>query len=131
MRQAYRTSVPPAAGLPVAASTPRVVLICHAEDRVDREGLASWLAATCDLAGIVVIQESRWRRVRRVRNEWKRSGVLGLLDVLAFQALEEVERVIAANLSGREDYNLQVFQLMTLELFNRIFIDESHALAQD
>jgi len=36
---------------------------------------------------------------------------------------QEVERVIAANLSGREDYNLQVFQLMTLELFNRIFID--------
>jgi asparagine synthase (glutamine-hydrolysing) len=37
---------------------------------------------------------------------------------------QEVQRVIAANLSGREDYNLQVFQLMTLELFNRIFIDK-------
>jgi folate-dependent phosphoribosylglycinamide formyltransferase PurN len=68
-----------------ATSSPRVVLICHAEDRLDREGVASWLAATCDLVGLVVIEESRWRRVRRVRNEWKRSGVLGLLDVLAFQ----------------------------------------------
>jgi asparagine synthase (glutamine-hydrolysing) len=37
---------------------------------------------------------------------------------------EEVRRIIAANLSGREDYNLQVFQLMTLELWQRIFIDE-------
>ena len=36
---------------------------------------------------------------------------------------EEVRRVIAANLSGREDYNLQVFQLLTLELWQRTFID--------
>ncbi len=36
---------------------------------------------------------------------------------------EEVRRVIAANLSGREDYNLQVFQLLTLELWQRAFID--------
>jgi asparagine synthase (glutamine-hydrolysing) len=36
---------------------------------------------------------------------------------------EEVGRIISANLSGREDYNLQVFQLMTLELWQRIFID--------
>jgi asparagine synthase (glutamine-hydrolysing) len=37
---------------------------------------------------------------------------------------EEVKRIITANLSGREDYNLQVFQLMTLELWQRIFIDD-------
>jgi asparagine synthase (glutamine-hydrolysing) len=36
---------------------------------------------------------------------------------------EEVQRVIDANLSGREDYNLQVFQLLTLELWQRAFID--------
>src|SRR6266481_4390088 len=36
---------------------------------------------------------------------------------------EEVRRVIDANLSGREDYNLQVFQLLTLELWQRAFID--------
>lgn len=36
---------------------------------------------------------------------------------------EEVRRVISANLSGREDYNLQVFQLLTLELWQRAFID--------
>jgi asparagine synthase (glutamine-hydrolysing) len=37
---------------------------------------------------------------------------------------EEVRRVIEANLSGREDYNLQIFQLLTLELWQRAFIDE-------
>src|SRR3989440_3344487 len=30
---------------------------------------------------------------------------------------EEVKRIIEANLSGREDYNLQVFQLLNLELW--------------
>jgi asparagine synthase (glutamine-hydrolysing) len=36
---------------------------------------------------------------------------------------EEVRRIVDANLSGREDYNLQVFQLLNLELWQRAFID--------
>lgn len=36
---------------------------------------------------------------------------------------EEVKRLIDTNLSGREDFNLQVFQLLTLELWQRQFID--------
>ena len=36
---------------------------------------------------------------------------------------QEIQRIIKANLSGREDYNLQVFQLLTLELWQRTFID--------
>jgi asparagine synthase (glutamine-hydrolysing) len=36
---------------------------------------------------------------------------------------EEVRRIIEINLSGREDYNLQVFQLLNLELWMRAFID--------
>lgn len=35
----------------------------------------------------------------------------------------EVRRIIDANLSGREDYNLQVFQLLNLELWQRQFMD--------
>ncbi|HJP94848.1 MAG TPA: asparagine synthase (glutamine-hydrolyzing) [Pyrinomonadaceae bacterium] len=34
-----------------------------------------------------------------------------------------VKRVLEANFSGREDYNLQVFQLLGLELWHRTFID--------
>jgi asparagine synthase (glutamine-hydrolysing) len=37
---------------------------------------------------------------------------------------EEVKRIVAANLSGREDFNLQVFQLLNLELWQRKFIDK-------
>src|SRR5437762_11240128 len=36
---------------------------------------------------------------------------------------EEVKRIIEANLSGREDFNLQVFQLLTFELWQQAFID--------
>jgi asparagine synthase (glutamine-hydrolysing) len=36
---------------------------------------------------------------------------------------KEVRRVISANLSGREDYSLQVFQLLTLEMWHRQFLE--------
>ena len=36
---------------------------------------------------------------------------------------EEVRRIIDQNLSGREDFNLQVFQLLNLELWQRQFLD--------
>jgi asparagine synthase (glutamine-hydrolysing) len=36
---------------------------------------------------------------------------------------EEVRRLIERNLSGREDFSLQVFQLLNLELWHRQFID--------
>jgi asparagine synthase (glutamine-hydrolysing) len=36
----------------------------------------------------------------------------------------EVRRIIDLNLSGREDYNLQVFQLLNLEIWHRVFIDK-------
>ena len=35
----------------------------------------------------------------------------------------EVKRIVNANLSGREDFNLHVFQLLTLELWQRQFLD--------
>ncbi len=35
----------------------------------------------------------------------------------------EVKRIVSSNLSGREDNNLQVFQLLNLELWQRQFID--------
>ena len=63
---------------------------------------------------------------------WLRGPLRPMVDDLLSEATvnrrglfrpEEVKRVIEANLSGREDYNLQVFQLLTLELWQRAFID--------
>lgn len=65
--------------------TPRTVLICHADDRLNREGVALWLRAVTDLAGIVVIEEPRARMKKRIRREIERVGLFRFLDVLAFR----------------------------------------------
>ncbi len=65
---------------------------------------------------------------------WLRGPLLPLVtDLLSEEQVrkrglfrpEEVSRIVAANISGREDYSLQVFQLLTLELWQRIFMDAS------
>jgi hypothetical protein len=72
------------------AETPTAVLICHEEERLDREGLASWLASTMKLAGLLIIRDGAGRRWQAVRREVRRVGPLGLLDVLAFKACARV-----------------------------------------
>ena len=64
---------------------PRVVLICHHDDPLNREGLARWLASWADLAGLVVLSEPRQRLWRRIKREVRRVGPLRFLDVLAFR----------------------------------------------
>jgi hypothetical protein len=62
----------------VASRRLRSILICHADSRLNREGVARWLASFTDLAAIVLIDErGRYTRVR-VRNEIKRIGVTTL-----------------------------------------------------
>jgi hypothetical protein len=70
---------------PLPAGRPRVVLICHADDRLNREGLARWLASVVDLVGVVELHETSRRQWRRVRREVRRVGWLRFLDVLAFR----------------------------------------------
>lgn len=63
---------------------------------------------------------------------WLRGALRPLVDDLLSEETvrrrglfrpQEIRRIIAANISGREDYNLQVFQLLTLELWHRAFVD--------
>jgi asparagine synthase (glutamine-hydrolysing) len=65
---------------------------------------------------------------------WLRGPLRPLInDLLSEEAVKrrgmfrpgEVRRVLDANFSGREDYNLQVFQLLGLELWHRTFIDQA------
>jgi hypothetical protein len=65
---------------------PSVVLICHEQDRLDTEGLASWLASSLRLAGLIIIRDPRSRRWRAARREIRRVGWLRFLDVVAFRA---------------------------------------------
>jgi folate-dependent phosphoribosylglycinamide formyltransferase PurN len=71
---------------------PTVVLLCHEDEPLDCEGLARWLASSLRLAGLVVIQDRRSRRWRALARERRRSGWLGLADVLAFRLLYGLTR---------------------------------------
>jgi hypothetical protein len=63
----------------------RTLLICHADDPMNREGLARWLASFSDLAGVVEIREAPQRLWKRVRREVRRVGLLRFADVFAFR----------------------------------------------
>jgi hypothetical protein len=73
-----------------ATSLPSVVLICHERDSFDRDGLARWLACSMQLAGIVVIRDGVGRLRRAARHEIRRSGWLGLADVLAYRLFDRL-----------------------------------------
>ena len=63
----------------------RTALICHHDAPLNRQVLPAFLGSFSELAGVVVIEETRERRRRRLRREWRRSR-LRIVDVLAFQA---------------------------------------------
>ncbi|MEP6835932.1 MAG: formyltransferase family protein [Gemmatimonas sp.] len=64
----------------------RTVLICHEESVLHTQGLAGWLASFSDLAGIVILKEPASRARQRIKREFKRVGVVGMADVVAFRA---------------------------------------------
>lgn len=68
----------------------RSVLICHASDAFDRQGLAAWLASFTQLVGVVVLDETRAQRLVRARRELKRVGPVRMLDVLAMRVWQRV-----------------------------------------
>lgn len=47
--------------------------------------MARWLASSSELAGILVIDESRLKKLRRIRKEIQRSGFWRFWDILAFR----------------------------------------------
>ena len=63
----------------------RSILICHNHAQLDRVGLARWMGSFSDLAGIIVIHETKAAVRRRIYRQFKRVGFLRFLDVLAFR----------------------------------------------
>jgi hypothetical protein len=63
----------------------RTVLIHHDDSKLDRDVVAPWVMSFSDLAGLLVIREARGNRLARIRRELRRSGLIGLVDVLAFR----------------------------------------------
>src|SRR5215510_15848208 len=81
-RRAAKRSLP---SMHMQDGKPSVVLICHERDRLDTEALASWLASSLRLAGLIIIRDPRSRRWRTARREIRRVGWLRFLDVVAFR----------------------------------------------
>src|SRR5258705_251997 len=69
---------------------PSVVLICHEQDPLDTEGLASWLASSLRLAGLIIIRDPRSRLWRASKREIRRVGWLRVVDVVAHPASAEL-----------------------------------------
>lgn len=68
----------------------RCVLICHASDAFDREGLAAWLGSFSDLVGIVVLEENTTQKRARIRRELSRVGLLRFGDVVAMRLYQRL-----------------------------------------
>ena len=86
---------------------PTAVLICHEQDRLDTEGLASWLASTLRLAGLIIIRDRPGRLWRASRREVRRVGVLRFLDVVAFRAYARL-RLAAQDTAWKEQAVLRL-----------------------
>jgi methionyl-tRNA formyltransferase len=63
----------------------KTLLICHEGALLDQEILARWLASFSELVGVVVLREKGERKLRRIKREIKRSGVMRFADVTAFR----------------------------------------------
>jgi hypothetical protein len=63
----------------------RTLLICHHDEPLHFDGLARWLASFSDLVGILIVADPPRARLRRLRREYRRSGIFGTLDALAFR----------------------------------------------
>ncbi len=68
----------------------RTVLICQEDAPLARVGMARWLGACSDLAGMIVLKETGGRRWRRIQREAARIGWLRMLDVFAFRAYQRM-----------------------------------------
>lgn len=63
----------------------RSALICHAGDELNEVGLFHWLSSFSHVVIIVRINEPISRKLRRVRREMTRIGVLRMIDVLLYR----------------------------------------------
>ena len=66
----------------------RTLLIHHRGAYLEERVMAPWLASFSDLVGVVVVEETRNRRRRRIRREIDRVGPMRFLDVAAFRVYD-------------------------------------------
>jgi hypothetical protein len=92
----------------------RTALICSEASAFNRQVLPGWLTSFSDLAGIVVIKDSRRRLWQRAASEWKRSR-WRIIDVVAFRLFYRffLRRKDQAWIRGRVQKELDTFPTPT------------------
>lgn len=90
----------------------RVALICHHDALLGEKLLSRWIAHFAEVAGVVVVQEDRSNLQQRLRKEYRRSGIVGLVDVLAFRIYYKLfrSRIDAASLSKEIDASFRRYE---------------------
>jgi peptidoglycan/xylan/chitin deacetylase (PgdA/CDA1 family) len=66
------------------------LIICHQDDLSNWELLSSWLNNFSDLVGIVFLQDSFKDKFKHLKYELKRSGIIGILDVIMMRSFYRV-----------------------------------------
>lgn len=69
---------------------PRTVLLRHKGSAFDRDVIGRWLASATDLEAEIVIEPDRSRKLDTVRYEYRRNGLSGVLDGLAFRVYYQI-----------------------------------------
>jgi folate-dependent phosphoribosylglycinamide formyltransferase PurN len=107
---------------------PAAVLICHQSDRLDSVALASWLAATMRLAGVVEIRDDGARRWRVARRAIAREGVVKFVDAVALRAYRWLRyRKIEAAWVNREVAVVQARYPAALEGIPRLMVSDPNS----
>jgi len=73
----------------------RIALICHSDEPINHDLVRRWLASFCTVVGLVLIDEDRGVWFTRLRAEYRRVGLLRLMDVLAFRVYYRLFRAAA------------------------------------
>jgi methionyl-tRNA formyltransferase len=80
---------------------PKTVLLRHQDSQFDKEVIGRWLAAETKMMAEIVIESDRWQQVRTLQHEYRRSGLTGLADALAFWLHYNI------NLSDKEEEKIE------------------------
>ncbi len=68
----------------------KTALIYHKDSDLNRDVLPKWLSSFSNLVCLVEINEDKSRKYNRLRNEYQRTGILGVLDALLFKIYYKV-----------------------------------------
>jgi len=69
---------------------PKTLLICHNDDTLTHQSMSRWLSSFSQLVGIVLLKETRQRKLKRIQREIQRVGLLRFIDIVALRLYHKI-----------------------------------------